>query len=462
MISGKKILTIDDDPSIRKTLSDILKLKGYEPLAAENGLEGLKLLAQSSANLVIIDLGLPDISGLDVLFRVKADHPGTEAIILTGNATLDSAIEATNKGAFSFLLKPYDINQLFLHIRHAIDKQEARETIVEHAIELEKMNAELKSLYEISLAINQTVNINDLASKVLQAVIKVEFIGSEGKCAIFIVEKDRGVRLVSSRGIPAVNIEARIYRQIEEYLCSRAAATGELFISEGTMNAGQYTSEQPEATYPSVIVPLKTANCLIGALFLSLKADMELAQDETELLLSIGNQIATAIENAQHYEEIETASLHDSLTGLANRRFLEIELEKNFESAKRYNEQLSAIMLDIDHFKEYNDSQGHIEGDKILVKLADILLRETRGPDRVFRYGGEEFLIILPQTDVAQACDVAERLRKMVEAEMEITISLGVAAYQDNMTDSERLVNCADFALYRAKREGRNRVVAVD
>jgi diguanylate cyclase (GGDEF)-like protein len=189
---------------------------------------------------------------------------------------------------------------------------------------------------------------------------------------------------------------------------------------------------------------------------------MELAQDETELLLSIGNQIATAIENAQHYEEIETASLHDSLTGLANRRFLEIELEKNFESAKRYNEQLSAIMLDIDHFKEYNDSQGHIEGDKILVKLADILLRETRGPDRVFRYGGEEFLIILPQTDVAQACDVAERLRKMVEAEMEITISLGVAAYQDNMTDSERLVNCADFALYRAKREGRNRVVAVD
>jgi diguanylate cyclase (GGDEF)-like protein len=119
-------------------------------------------------------------------------------------------------------------------------------------------------------------------------------------------------------------------------------------------------------------------------------------------------------------------------------------------------------MLDIDHFKHYNDTKGHIAGDKILIKLAKILLRETRTPDNVFRYGGEEFLIILPKTDLAKAHDVAERLRGVVEAEMEITISLGVATYQDNMTDSERLVSFADFALYRAKREGRNRVVAVD
>ena len=130
MMEKQQILIIDDDPNIRKTLSDILKAKGYEPLIAKNGTEGLELLRQSSVNLVIIDLGLPDMSGLEVLSRVKTDHPSTEAIILAGNASLDSAIEATNKGAFSYLQKPYEIDQLMLHIRRAIEKHEAEETLI--------------------------------------------------------------------------------------------------------------------------------------------------------------------------------------------------------------------------------------------------------------------------------------------------------------------------------------------
>jgi len=141
MMERQQILIIDDDPDIRKTLSDILKVKGYEPLIAKNGAEGLELLRQLSVNLVIIDLGLPNMSGLEVLNRVKADHPSTEAIILTGNASLDSAIEATNRGAFSYLLKPYEIDQLMLHIRRAIEKHEAEEKIVRHNLELGEINA---------------------------------------------------------------------------------------------------------------------------------------------------------------------------------------------------------------------------------------------------------------------------------------------------------------------------------
>ena len=143
MVEKQQILIIDDDPNIRKTLSDILKVKGYEPLIAKNGAEGLELLRQSPVNLVMIDLGLPDMSGLEVLSRVKADHPSTEAIILTGNASLGSAIEATNKGAFSYLQKPYEIDPLLLHIRRALEKHEAGEKIVRHSLELEKMNAQL-------------------------------------------------------------------------------------------------------------------------------------------------------------------------------------------------------------------------------------------------------------------------------------------------------------------------------
>jgi signal transduction histidine kinase len=133
------ILIIDDDPNLRKTLSDILGAKGYEPLAAKDGTEGLALFQQRRVHAVLIDLRLPDISGLDVLSRVKAGFPSTEAIILTGNATLDSAIEATNKGAFSYLQKPYEIDQLLMHIRHALEKQEAADKIRRYQEHLEEL-----------------------------------------------------------------------------------------------------------------------------------------------------------------------------------------------------------------------------------------------------------------------------------------------------------------------------------
>jgi signal transduction histidine kinase len=119
------ILIIDDDPGLRKTLTDILKIKGYETLAAKDGSEGLTIMQKCPVDLALIDLGLPDISGFDVLSRIKADHPSTAVIILTGNATLESAIEATNRGAFSYLVKPYQIEQLMLQIKLAIEKQQA-------------------------------------------------------------------------------------------------------------------------------------------------------------------------------------------------------------------------------------------------------------------------------------------------------------------------------------------------
>jgi len=136
------ILIIDDDDNLRKTLADILRVKGYEPLTAKYGTEGLALLRNSShdgVQVVLIDLKLPDISGLDVLHRVRSDHPAVESIILTGNASLESAIEATNKGAFSYIQKPYDIDQLLLHIRHAVEKRESAKKILAYQEHLEDL-----------------------------------------------------------------------------------------------------------------------------------------------------------------------------------------------------------------------------------------------------------------------------------------------------------------------------------
>ncbi len=133
------IVIIDDDPNLRKTLSDILRAKGYEPLSAGAGQGGLDLMRRYPVDLALVDLKLPDISGLEVLKRTRAEHSHTETIILTGNASLDSAIEATNKGAFSYLQKPYDIDQLLLHIRRAIEKQQAEEKIRQYQDNLEEL-----------------------------------------------------------------------------------------------------------------------------------------------------------------------------------------------------------------------------------------------------------------------------------------------------------------------------------
>lgn len=129
MKNKTRILVIDDDLGLRKTLVDILNAKGYETLVAGDGAAGLAMLQGNTVNLVLTDLGLPDISGIDILGKVKTLYPALQVIILTGSATFDSAVEATNLGAFSYLLKPYDIEQLLLQIQRAIEKQRVEEEL---------------------------------------------------------------------------------------------------------------------------------------------------------------------------------------------------------------------------------------------------------------------------------------------------------------------------------------------
>ncbi|MCL7488369.1 MAG: response regulator [Desulfobulbaceae bacterium] len=129
MSNKTSILLIEDNVGQRRTLFDILKARGFEMLVAENGAEGFALLKEKPVNLILTDLGLPDISGIDILREVKTIYPAIQVIILTGSATFDSAVEATNLGAFSYLLKPYDIDQLLMHIQRAIEKQRVDEEL---------------------------------------------------------------------------------------------------------------------------------------------------------------------------------------------------------------------------------------------------------------------------------------------------------------------------------------------
>lgn len=194
---------------------------------------------------------------------------------------------------------------------------------------------------------------------------------------------------------------------------------------------------------------------------------------DLSLLELIAAHAAVAVERAGLYKRIEEMAVTDQLTGLANRRHLEKRLEEEMGRARRYGTSLSAIMFDIDCFKEFNDTYGHLVGDSILREVAYILRTGVRRTDIVARYGGEEFCLILPDCKLEEAVVLAERLRAKVESlpfkipdvddvdePLRITVSAGVATFPDDALSEQKLLDRADEALYEAKRRGRNCVVS--
>jgi two-component system cell cycle response regulator len=168
--------------------------------------------------------------------------------------------------------------------------------------------------------------------------------------------------------------------------------------------------------------------------------------------------------------ELERLSVTDELTGLANRRRLMAELERELRRSERHGRPFSILMLDVDRFKSFNDTYGHPAGDALLKRLANTLRKCVRDVDMVARYGGEEFLVMLPETPAADAAMVAERIRASTEADrftpdggsaaLNVTVSIGSAAFPDDAKTPDTLIEAADQALYRSKESGRNRVTA--
>ncbi len=339
------------------------------------------------------------------------------------------------------------------------ERKRTAEEIYERNALLQESNSRLQALYEVSQVISRTLEMDKLLLDVLHTLVKARIFPFGIQAAIYLVEENR-VTLASFVNLSELTVEPCKVINPGKCLCGQAVATGEVITSPDTSKDNRYPSCSPETGPPHgrIVVPLKAGDMVVGLLSLYVRPGIEITENLLQLLNSLGIQVGIAISNVNLYEEIKSISLHDPLTGLANRRFMDIQLEKNFYAAKRYGGNLSVIMLDIDHFKRYNDTRGHQEGDRLLVRLAQILMREMRKSDYIFRYGGEEFLAMLPGMDQAMACKAAERFRAAVEEEAGVTISLGVASCRESMPDKETMIAGADAALYRAKERGRNRV----
>lgn len=215
-------------------------------------------------------------------------------------------------------------------------------------------------------------------------------------------------------------------------------------------------------------IPLSTERKLLGILYVHHFQKREFPEGDISALNLLSGMAAMAIEKGQILESTRRQAITDELTGLYNHRFFLQQLYVEFSRAKRYHRKLSLIMLDIDFFKFYNDTNGHLMGNRVLKQLAALLKEACRQVDVVARYGGEEFVIVMPETDRKSGLVFAERLRWHVEAfhfpkqekqpAGNLTISLGLATYPDDAEKPYELIDQADRALYIGKRTGRNRV----
>ncbi len=218
-------------------------------------------------------------------------------------------------------------------------------------------------------------------------------------------------------------------------------------------------------------VPMIAHGEALGVMYLRSNQTSMLTEDMQDLARTVSEQIGLALSNLKLQETLRAQSVRDPLTGLFNRRYMEASLQREISHAHRHGQAIGIVMLDIDHFKRFNDTFGHEAGDAVLAEFGRLLKSRSRGEDIACRYGGEEFMLILPEAPLEVAVERAEQLRQSVHAlKVEhhgqslglITASFGVAAFKVHGEGAEDMIRAADAALYRAKEQGRDRVVAAE
>lgn len=394
MKARPRILVVDDDPNLRKTLSDILQIKGYQTAVAATGAEAVAAAEQAMVSLALIDLMLPDMTGLEVMARIKAISPLTEAIILTGHASMDTAIEATRQGAYSYLLKPYQMDDLLRSIHHGIERQQAQEEILRLA-SFPRLNPSPVIEFDAG---GDVTYVNPAAEKLFPGL------------------ETAGLSHPLLSGLKDMIAELRQSKRQEEIA---------------------HETEAGEATYELHISYIEEAD-LVRVYVLDI----------------------TQRKRAER--EIHILATTDSLTGIANRREFSLILGNEVSRARRYGMPLSLVMYDLDHFKQVNDTWGHDVGDAVLQGVTRLVRQNIRTVDIPARWGGEEFMVLMPQSGLSAAASAAEKLRQAISLHRfdkvdSMTASFGVTEFVPR-DDFNSLLKRVDDALYRAKERGRNRV----
>jgi len=479
-VDKARILLVDDERVILDLLERFVLRLDVNVDCAESGAEAVALMEESFYHLFIVDLLMPGMNGIELLEHVKQASPDSEVIILTGYGDMQSAVQAMRGGAYDYFQKPFEDSDVFLlAVQRALDKQrltvERRKLIEELKAATEHIEGqriqELQHIRDIGAAYAGSLKRDEIVRVLHKALLVragVEVVGFWLTGPSF-DDKEWLVHAESplDESVP-LELRSIAERKLVEMglpVPSDAEAPVRVVTDESSgrnaVLAGPLRS--------SIVEPMRSRDELQGMVAVASTGESAFSEDSERLIGILAGQALIALQNEAMFRRMANLAIRDGLTGLFNHRHFYDLLQVEFDRSERYGRQFSLIMVDTDGLKMANDTFGHLAGDQVLRELAVLFMEETRESDVVARYGGDEFTLILPETQTEPAVALAERLRGLVEehqfmcgdARIAFTISAGVATYVpgQGMTLPD-LVGRADMALYRAKSLGRNRVSA--
>jgi two-component system cell cycle response regulator len=473
MTLAPKILVADDDQALSRTLSWILKENGYEVLTVPGGEHLFDHLSAEQFDLLLLDIMMPKVDGLQLLQRVKSDprFKDLPVLMISSMPPEEATVRSLGLGASDFIPKPFRVRELLARVKAHLRVGR----------ELNQARAEARSRSEM-MEILQEVTASLKPEEIYQILVRRVAQGLNiSRCSIIIAgpDDDHGT-VVAAYENPMLHnlaVDLRRYPEIQH-----ALATGEVVLVRDVLTdplfqevRAVWESEGREAPARSAIaIRFSLRQQPAGVFFLrTTSSDAPLNEQDVQFAEQVINAAVAALEKAYDLEnavmgqeQMRHLAETDPLTNCFNRRALMEKLEQEMDRAARYATMLTGMMVDIDNFKQINDTYGHLVGDRVLKQLAALLKREQRSVDIVARYGGEEFVVLLPETTSTESRNFAERILRRVATHdfgepghpVRVTISIGIASFPDErVTDGESLLRLADTHLYRAKTDGRNR-----
>jgi len=451
-----RILVVDDVPANVKLLEARLSAEYFDVLTASSGSEALQICQRAECDIILLDVMMPDMDGFEVCRRLKS-NPATHFIPVVMITALDSPsdrVRGLEAGADDFLTKPVSDIVLIARVRSLT--------------RLKMMTDELRMRALTSLEIG------------VQAPER-SAVADTGKGGRVLLVDDRPASYERIAPLLAAEHAVDVETTAAEAVFHAADGNYDLLIVsldlenfDGLRLCSQVRSLERTRHVPILaIADVENNTRLLRGLEIGVNDYLPRPVDKNELLARVRTQIRKRRytddlrDNVQHSIEM---SITDALTGLHNRRYMETHLAMLAEQASSRGKPLALMMLDIDYFKSINDGYGHDAGDDVLREFATRIRKSIRGIDLACRYGGEEFVIVMPETDLHVAGMVAERIRRSIAGELftiskgakhiPVTISIGLSTLEQKGEAVADVLKRADTALYRAKHDGRNRVVA--
>jgi two-component system, cell cycle response regulator len=449
-----RVLVVDDILSNVKLLEAKLAAEYFEVITAYNGEQALARVASDAPDIVLLDVMMPGMDGFEVCRRIKSNGKTTHipVVMVTALDQPSDRVMGLDAGADDFLTKPVDDMSLFARVRSLV--------------RLKMMTDELRMREETG----QSMGLTDASETMFEP---------DPTGRILIVE-DRPESVAWFRAALEAKNKVDDIATFDEALVSARGGDFDLIVVslgirafDGLRLCSHLRSLAEIRNTPILVLVSEGENRkLAQALDMGVNDYLMRPVDRNELMARVKTQLRKKryADKLRHNMQLSLEmAITDQLTGLHNRRYMARHLDtlmKNASEAKP----ISFLIMDIDYFKAVNDTYGHDVGDEVLRDFASRIAANVRGIDLACRYGGEEFVVVMPDTDAGYAYTIAERLRQSIELtpfpisrapnKINVTASIGIASSNGNGDDSDKLLHRADQALYRAKREGRNRVIA--